>query len=68
MSRLLSRLSALVLLFPCLAAYAAAAADAPAEQASPMVVIGFLVLLVGACVGYGLYLVRSHKDKSPKSE
>jgi flagellar basal body-associated protein FliL len=48
-------------LLPLLAAgslYAAAAtpADAPAEQASPVTVIIFLVLFVGACVAFGAYI------------
>lgn len=64
MIRLLARLSALIPLFPALCAYAVEAAkDAPAEQASPAVVIGFLVLLVGGCVAYFVYLMKSKKDE-----
>jgi flagellar basal body-associated protein FliL len=40
------------------AVYAAAAtpADAPAEQASPVTVIIFLVLFVSGCVAFGVYV------------
>jgi hypothetical protein len=66
-ARLLSRLSPLSLfLLQSLPAFAAD--EAPVEKASPVVVIGFLVLLVGACVGYGIYLVWAQKQKAQKDD
>ena len=63
-ARLISRLSPLFLLLFWLPAYAVE--EAPVEKASPIVVIGFLVLLVGACVGYGVYLLMAQKGKNDK--
>jgi len=68
MSRLSSKLLAFLLSLSWLAAYAADAADAPVEKASPVVVIGFLVLLVGACVGYFVYAAWANKRKPGKDE
>ena len=47
---------------------AIAADEVPTEKASPLVVVAFLVLLVGACAGYGIYLVWSNKQKPGKEE
>ena len=66
MARLLSRLSPLFLLLMWLPAYAAE--EAPVEKASPIVVIGFLVLLFGACAGYGVYLLMANKGKDGKDQ
>jgi len=67
MSRSFSRL------LPILAAwstYAAAAtpADAPAEQASPVTVIVFLVLFLGACVAFGVYLWWNNRKGGAKPD
>ena len=66
--RYLLRLSALSLLLPSLPALAAAAQEAPTEKASPIVVVSFLVLLVGACAAYGIYLAMANKGKPEKDE
>ena len=66
MARLLSRLPVLFLFLQWLPAYAIE--EAPVEKASPLVVISFLVLLVGACVGYGIYLLMAQKGKPGKDE
>lgn len=66
MARLLSRFPALFLLLQWLPAFAAE--EAPVEKASPIVVIGFLVLFLGACAGYGVYLLMSQKGKPEKDE
>ena len=49
---------ALFSLFPLLIAASAYAetAEAPAEKASPIVVVVFLVLFVGGCAGYFVYM------------
>jgi len=67
MSRSFSRL------LPILAAWltyaaAAAPADAPAEQASPIAVIVFLVLFVGGCVAFGVYLWWSSRKGEAKPD
>ena len=59
------------ILLPILAAmslYAAAAtpADAPAEQASPVAVIIFLVLFVGGCVAFGAYTWWNSRKSAEK--
>ena len=56
MSRLSSRLLPILALWTFYAAAAATPADAPAEQASPVAVIIFLILFVGGCVAFGAYL------------
>lgn len=66
MRSLLLRLPALFLFLQCLPAYAIE--EVPVERASPIVVIGFLVLLVGACVGYGVYLRWSKKQEPGKDQ
>lgn len=66
MARLISRLSPLFLFLMWLPAYAAE--EAPVEKASPIVVIGFLVLLVGACAGYGVYLLMAQKGKGENDQ
>lgn len=48
---------------PFLARAAAAADEAPAEQASPITVILFLVLFVGACVAYVGYAWWTRKKE-----
>jgi flagellar basal body-associated protein FliL len=48
---------------PFLARAAAAADEAPAEQASPITVILFLVLFVGACVAYVGYAWWNRKKE-----
>ena len=63
MSRLESKLFALAAALAWLPAFAIDAADAPAETASPMVVAGFFVLLLGGCAGYVGYLIWSAKKK-----
>lgn len=54
MSRLFSHLLPLLALWTLYAA-AATPADAPAEQASPVTVIIFIILFVGGCVAFGAY-------------
>lgn len=66
MSRLLSRLPLLFLFLQWLPAYAVE--EAPIEKASPVVVIAFLVLLFGACAGYGVYLLMAQKGKPDKDQ
>jgi hypothetical protein len=68
MSRLLATPLALFLSLSWLAAFAADAADAPAETASPLVVIGFLVVLVGSCLGYVGYMAWAQKRTGGKEE
>ena len=63
MSRLIARLSPLASLLPLLAHAAEAAKDAPADKADPIVVIGFLVLLLGSCAAYAAYLWKSKKGE-----
>ena len=66
MARLLSRIPLLFVLLQWLPVLAAE--EAPTEKASPLVVITFLVLLVGACAGYGVYLMMSNKGKPEKDD
>ena len=65
MPRLLSKLSALPVMLAGLPALALEGkADAPVEKADPMVVVAFLVLFLGGCLGYVVYLYWSRrKDK-----
>ena len=37
--------------------------DAPVEKADPIVVVGFLVLFIGACLGYVGWLMYTQKGK-----
>jgi len=60
-------------LLPVLAAWslfaaAATPADAPAEQASPVAVIVFLVLFIGGCVAFGVYLWWNSRKPEAKPE
>lgn len=66
MARLLSRLPLLFLFLQWLPAFAAE--EAPVEKASPVVVITFLVLLVGACAGYGVYLAMANKGEPEEDD
>lgn len=67
MSRLVARLSPLAFFLPLLARAAEAAKDAPAEKADPIVVIGFLFVLLASCGGYAAYLWKSKKgEKTPE--
>ena len=67
MARLLSRLTPLSLfLLQWLPAFAAE--EVPTEKASPMVVVAFLVVFVGACAAYGIYLAMAKKQKPGKDE
>jgi hypothetical protein len=46
--------------------YAQAAVEAPSEQASPAVVVLFLVGFIGVCVAYFAYIwLRRKKDTTP---
>ncbi len=56
---------ALFSLFPLLIAASAYAetAEAPAEKASPIVVVVFLVLFVGGCAGYFLWMWWEQKKR-----
>ena len=59
---------ALFSLFPLLiAASAYADAEVPAEKASPIVVVVFLVLFVGGCAGYFVWMWWEQK-KSRQQE
>lgn len=60
-------------LLPILASWALSAAavtpaDAPAERASPVAVIVFLVLFVGGCVAFGVYLWWNSRKEKPGAE
>jgi hypothetical protein len=66
MARLMSRLSPLLPLLLWLPAFAAD--EVPAEKASPVVVVAFLILLVGSCAAYGIYLIMANKGKPEKDE
>jgi hypothetical protein len=61
------RLLGLLLTLASWAAFAQKAAEeAPSPQASPVAVIIFLVLFIGACVAYFVYIwVRRKKDTTP---
>ena len=50
-----------------LAALAEATPDAPSEKASPMMVAAFLLLFVGGCAAYFVYLWWNHR-KHPQGE
>jgi heme/copper-type cytochrome/quinol oxidase subunit 2 len=50
-----------------LAAYAQAA-EKPVEMASPVVVIGFIVLFVGICAAYVWFTWRNEKKNKQASE
>ena len=63
MSRLIARLSPVAALLPLLAFAQEAAKDAPAEKADPVVVIGFLILLLASCGGYAAYLWKGKKGE-----
>ena len=64
MSRIPSKLFALFLSLSWLPAFAVEAAkDAPAESASPLVVIGFLLVFVASCAGYVAYAMWSGRKK-----
>ena len=56
-------LSFVLSLLPLIAFAQEKAADAPAEAASPVVVIAFLALFVGACLAYVIYAVIATKKK-----
>jgi hypothetical protein len=60
MKTLLSLVLSLLPLF----AFAQAAADAPVETASPLVVIAFVALFLGACIAYVIYAVLINKKKA----
>ena len=64
MNRLLSILLFLLASFP---AFAQQAAEAPVEKANPLVVVAFLVLFIGGCAGYFIYLMWS-KSKEAKDK
>jgi hypothetical protein len=57
-------LSLVLSLLPLFAFAQAKAAEAPAETASPLVVIGFIALFVGACIAYVIYAVLINKKKA----
>ena len=61
--------SALLPILAAMSLYAAAAtpADAPAEQASPVTVIVFLVLFVGGCVAFAAYTWWNGRKSAEKS-
>lgn len=60
---MLKRLLPMLFLAAPFLARAADAADAPAEQASPITVILFLVLFIGACVAYVAYAWWTRKKE-----
>jgi hypothetical protein len=66
--RAMNRLLSIPLfLLACLSTFAQAAAEAPVEKANPLVVVGFLVLFVGGCAGYFIYLMWA-KNKEAKDK
>jgi flagellar basal body-associated protein FliL len=58
MAKIFARFFFLLVAF---SAYAQAAAEAPVDKASPVTVIIFLLLFVGSCAGYFVYLWWSQK-------
>ena len=60
-------LSIPLLLLASFCAFAQSAAEAPVEKANPLVVVGFLVIFVGGCAGYFVYLIWS-KNKEAKDK
>ena len=60
-------LSILLPLFASFSAFAQKAADAPVEKANPLVVVAFLVLFIGGCAGYFIFLMWS-KNKEAKDK
>ena len=61
-------LSILFFLLASSSAFAQAAAEAPVEKANPLVVVAFLVLFVGGCAGYFIYLIWSKNKESAKDK
>lgn len=52
-------------IFPSLAAYAQTA-EQPVEMASPLAIVGFIVLFVGLCAAYVWFTWRNEKkNKQP---
>ena len=59
-------LSGFLLVLASCCAYAQSTADAPAEHASPVAVVIFVVLFIGACVGYVAYTWWNGRKKEQR--